>query len=53
MPINHKTKTEVASPSMGTGGDTDCTAIKAQATWPPAWAASEIRPAGAQSAGTH
>ena len=30
MPTNGKTKTEAASPSVGTGGDADCTAIKAR-----------------------
>jgi hypothetical protein len=30
MPTNGRTKTEAASPSVGTGGDADCTAIKAR-----------------------
>ena len=30
MPANRKTKTEAANPSIGTSGDTDCTAVKAR-----------------------
>ena len=34
MPANRKTKTEAANPSIGTGGDTDCTAVKASSCRP-------------------